>query len=105
MAEGLTGQVESSRAKAAGSEAEPGVLPGPEVVRAEGLAFGYPGRMVLRGVDLSVRAGELVALIGLNGCGKSTFLKLAAGLRRGFPAAPLPGASPCSISRRPPCRG
>lgn len=52
----------------------------PDVVRAEGLAFGYPGRPVLRGVDLSIRAGELVALIGLNGCGKSTFLKLAAGL-------------------------
>ncbi|WP_434091499.1 ABC transporter ATP-binding protein [Streptomyces anulatus] len=80
MAEGLTGQVKSSPAEAAGPEAEPGARPGPEVVRAEGLAFGYPGRMVLRGVDLSVRAGELVALIGLNGCGKSTFLKLAAGL-------------------------
>ncbi|MEV8389061.1 MULTISPECIES: ABC transporter ATP-binding protein [unclassified Streptomyces] len=49
-------------------------------VRAEGLRFGYPGREVLRGVDLRIGAGELVALIGLNGCGKSTFLKLAAGL-------------------------
>lgn len=55
MAEGLTGQVKSSPAEVAGPEAEPGVMPGPEVVRAEGLAFGYPGRMVLRGVDLSVR--------------------------------------------------
>lgn len=49
-------------------------------VRAEGLRFGYPGRDVLRGVDLRIGAGELVALIGLNGCGKSTFLRLAAGL-------------------------
>ncbi|NEE21566.1 ABC transporter ATP-binding protein, partial [Streptomyces sp. SID7499] len=55
MAEGLTGQVESSPTGAAGPEAEPSARPGPEVVRAEGLAFGYPGRMVLRGVDLSVR--------------------------------------------------
>ncbi|WP_256107862.1 ABC transporter ATP-binding protein [Streptomyces sp. ODS05-4] len=60
--------------------------PGAPVVRAEGLRFGYSGREVLRGVDLDVRAGELVALIGLNGCGKSTFLKLAAGL-----AAPSAG--------------
>ncbi|MFZ4269808.1 ABC transporter ATP-binding protein [Streptomyces arboris] len=52
----------------------------PDVVRAERLSFGYPGREVLRGIDLSIGAGELVALIGLNGCGKSTFLKLAAGL-------------------------
>ncbi|MDT0406888.1 ABC transporter ATP-binding protein, partial [Streptomyces edwardsiae] len=52
----------------------------PAAVRAERLGFGYPGREVLRGIDLSIGAGELVALIGLNGCGKSTFLKLAAGL-------------------------
>ncbi|MDX3376257.1 ABC transporter ATP-binding protein [Streptomyces sp. ME02-6991-2A] len=52
----------------------------PDVIRAERLSFGYPGREVLRGIDLSIGAGELVALIGLNGCGKSTFLKLAAGL-------------------------
>lgn len=57
MPEGLTGQVEPGPVgTAAGPEAEPDVVPGPEVVRAEGLAFGYPGRMVLRGVDLSVRA-------------------------------------------------
>ncbi|MFE9458370.1 ABC transporter ATP-binding protein [Streptomyces californicus] len=59
---------------------EAGERAGPEVVRAEGLSFGYPGRTVLRGVDLGIRAGELVALIGLNGCGKSTLLRLAAGL-------------------------
>ncbi|MER6915169.1 ABC transporter ATP-binding protein [Streptomyces sp. NPDC000594] len=53
-----------------------------EVVVAEGLRFGYPGREVLRGVDLSVRAGESVALVGQNGCGKSTLLRLCAGLLR-----------------------
>ncbi len=35
---------------------------------------------VLRGVSLEVREGELVALVGANGAGKSTFLKTVAGL-------------------------
>lgn len=37
-------------------------------------------RDVLKGIDLSVRRGERVALMGRNGAGKSTFLKTAAGL-------------------------
>ncbi|MDW4915285.1 MULTISPECIES: ABC transporter ATP-binding protein [Streptomyces] len=82
MSDGVAGGVGASPVRPPRLPADPGAggRGGPEVVRAEGLSFGYPGRTVLRGVDLAVRAGELVALIGLNGCGKSTFLKLAAGL-------------------------
>ncbi|MCB2007833.1 MAG: ATP-binding cassette domain-containing protein, partial [Rhodoferax sp.] len=34
----------------------------------------------LDGLDLDVRAGELVAVVGPSGCGKSTMLRIVAGL-------------------------
>ncbi len=41
------------------------------------MCFGYPGReRVLEGLDLHVRAGETVAITGLNGAGKSTIAHL-----------------------------
>lgn len=44
------------------------------------VSFSYQERVVLRGVDLEVRGGEVVLLIGASGAGKSTLASLAAGL-------------------------
>lgn len=50
------------------------------VLDARGLELARGTRAILRGVDLSVAAGELVALMGLSGSGKTTILRAIAGL-------------------------
>jgi len=45
-------------------------------IRFEGVWFGYADEPVLKGVDLTIRAGSTVALIGRSGAGKSTMAKL-----------------------------
>ncbi len=40
----------------------------------------YPGQTVLDGIEMVLRAGEIVALIGPSGCGKSTLAHIAAGM-------------------------
>src|SRR6202789_3063012 len=45
-----------------------------------GVDAGYGTMQVLWGVDLDVRAGETVLLLGANGAGKTTFLKSLVGL-------------------------
>jgi len=48
-------------------------------IRFEDVWFAYPGREpVLRGLDLTIRAGESLAIVGLNGAGKTTLVKLLA---------------------------
>jgi energy-coupling factor transport system ATP-binding protein len=54
--------------------------PGPVLMRAEHLSHNYGPRRVLDDVDVALRAGELVALMGDNGSGKTTFLRCLMGL-------------------------
>ena len=50
------------------------------LLEAAGVDAGYGTMQVLWGVDLDVRAGETVLLLGANGAGKTTFLKSLVGL-------------------------
>ncbi|MDZ4771126.1 MAG: ABC-F family ATP-binding cassette domain-containing protein [Chloroflexota bacterium] len=49
------------------------------VLRTLGLRVGYPGKPLFTAPDLTLRRGEVAALIGGNGVGKSTFIKTAIG--------------------------
>jgi branched-chain amino acid transport system ATP-binding protein len=55
------------------------------LLEVKGLEVCYGGINAVKGIDLEVRAGELVTLIGANGAGKTTTLKALAGLLK--PAA------------------
>ncbi|MGW7451258.1 ABC transporter permease subunit [Streptomyces sp. NPDC054787] len=57
----------------------PAARSGP-ALELRGLSAGYDGGLVLHGVDLVVRRGEILAVLGPNGAGKSTACRVAAGL-------------------------
>lgn len=48
-------------------------------ITATGIAFGYGNRLVLSDVDLTVKTGDMVAVVGPNGSGKTTLLRVLSG--------------------------
>lgn len=58
-------------------------VPGSEVLRVGGVHISRPGGTVtlLRDIELTVAAGECVAVVGPSGCGKTTLLRCLAGLQ------------------------
>lgn len=55
---------------------------GKDVLAVEGLSKAFPGRPLFEHLDFSLRRGEHVAIIGDNGTGKTTLLKMINGLTR-----------------------
>lgn len=55
------------------------------LVSVRGLGIALAGRHILSGIDLSIRSGEIVTVIGANGSGKSTLLRAILGILK--PAA------------------
>ena len=53
---------------------------GEVVIAAVGIGKSFPGTRALDGVNLTVRAGRLLALLGENGAGKSTLMNILAGV-------------------------
>ncbi len=51
------------------------------VVSTRGMSMSYGSKLVLDGIDLQIRRGEVVALLGANGAGKTTTIEILEGLR------------------------
>ena len=59
------------------------------IMTIRGLSKTFPGTKALDRVDLDLRAGEVHALVGQNGCGKSTLIKVLAGYHQPDPGSEI----------------
>lgn len=49
------------------------------LVEIENVSFGYGARPILKGINLAARRGQVIAIMGSSGCGKTTLLRLIGG--------------------------
>lgn len=59
---------------------EPSVESGKDVLQVEGFSKAFPNNLLFKDIDIDIKKGERVALIGGNGTGKTTLLKILTGL-------------------------
>ncbi len=70
------------------------------LVQIEDVVFGYGARAVLKGINLTARRGQVVAIMGSSGCGKTTLLRLIGGqVRAGRGTVRVAGESVGDLDR------
>ena len=75
------GQIATADTPGSGVDAS-GPVSDDVVLELDGLEKSYGPELVVEGLSLSVREGEILTLLGPSGCGKTTTLRLIAGLER-----------------------
>lgn len=79
--DGLQSKGASHMASTVSRATSPERAPGDVIIEVKGLEHRYPqGALALRGVDLTIREGDFVAIIGQNGAGKTTLTRHLNGL-------------------------
>lgn len=68
-------------------------------LRLQSVSMAFPGAMALSGVNLVIRAGEIHGLLGQNGAGKSTIVKILSGAERPTAGAVLIEERPVTFAR------
>ena len=105
-APGASGVDEETAVEEAGGTGKPAREPEQSILDVQDLTVSYGAIVAVRGVSFRVAAGEVVALIGANGAGKSTILNTLSGLIRpesgsaNFDGLDLGYAKPSTIVRR-----